>query len=213
MRKLDRENWSLDFVEAKIAAEEVMMVARFHSLIAENAQFLRQLSVPTNNHSCVTSGAQIFRGIKNEKAHFTHRARFRSSFAKWILGANCLRRIFNDVELVTFRNLMDRVHLAAQTEQVDRNNRANFLAALDFPIAIRSGLAVFLDVFLNRAWRNVVRFRIAIDEKRLRAGARDAASGRKERVRRGDDGIAASDAERHQNGQESICAGGNTDRV
>src|SRR5207244_10401872 len=78
---------------------------------------------------------------------------------------------------------------------------------------IRIGLAVFLDVFLNRGWRDVVRCRIDIHEQRLGAGARDAASGCEKCVRRGNDGIAASNAERHQNGQESVCPGGNTDGI
>ncbi len=108
---------------------------------------------------------------------------------------------------------MDRVHLAAQTEQVDGNNRADFLAALDFQIAIRSGLAVFLDVFLNRGRRDVARCRIDIHEKRLRANARDAASGCKECIRRCNHCIAASDPERHQNGEEGICPGGNPDGI
>src|SRR5205814_2533946 len=111
------------------------------------------------------------------------------------------------------RNLMNRVHLAAQTEQVDGDNRPDSFSTSGFQFAARIGLAVFLNVFLNRGWGDVVRFRIDIHEERLGSGARDAASGCEECVRRGDDGVAASDAERHQNGQESVCPGRNTDSM
>ena len=112
-----------------------------------------------------------------------------------------------------FRNLMDCVHLTTQAEQVNRDDGTEFFAALGFQIAIRISLAIFLDAFLNCGCADVIGDRIDIDEKRFRANARDAASGCEKCVRRGDDGIAASDAERHQNGQESICPGGNTDRM
>jgi hypothetical protein len=82
-------------------------------------------SVPANDHSCVTGSAEILRWIKAKVTGFAHRSRFCGLFTKPVLGSNCLGRILNEMELVWLRNLIDRFHFAAQTEQMDRDNGAD----------------------------------------------------------------------------------------
>jgi hypothetical protein len=60
MRKFNRKNCRLDFIEAKIASDDTVEIARIHPVIAKNTQFLRQLSVPANDHSRIASGSKVF---------------------------------------------------------------------------------------------------------------------------------------------------------
>ena len=61
--------------------------------------------------------------------------------------------------------------------------------------------------------RHVERFRIDIDEHWAGADPRDATGRGEKSVCRRDHGIARAKAERHKNGEERVCSGGNSDRV
>ena len=50
----------LDFVEAKIAPDDRVIIARFHSMIAKTAQFPRQLIIPADDHSGIASSSEVF---------------------------------------------------------------------------------------------------------------------------------------------------------
>src|SRR5437870_11568453 len=108
---------------------------------------------------------------------------------------------------------MERFHLAAQTKQMNRNHCTEFFSALCFPCATRVGLAIFLDAFLNRGWPDVVCLSIYVGKKGSRPHPGNASSGSEKCVRRRDNGIAASDYNRHQNSQQSIGSRRNTNRV
>src|SRR5438094_8364796 len=184
-----------------------MIITGFHALFSENAQFPCQLFVAANDHPRITSRPKVFRGIKAKATRFAHRPCFRGSFAKRILRANCLRRIFNYVEPVVFRNLVDRVHLAAQTEQMDQNNDADSLSAPGFPFTVRIALAIFFEALLNCGRADVVSDRIDIHKQWSRAGASDASSCSKKCVSRRDESLAGPDSKRYSNRQESVCPG------
>src|SRR5581483_8073263 len=84
-----------------------------------------------------------------------------------------------------------------------RNHRADCFSGACFPSAAIASASSF-EAFLNRGGSDVVRRRIDIGEKRRGANARDTSSGGKKRKGRGDNCVASSDPERHQNIEQRV---------
>src|SRR5438067_10954756 len=151
--------------------------------------------------------------IKAKQPTVAHRSSFSGSLREWKFCTNRLGRVFDQNKTVTLRNLMERFHLAAQTKQMNWNHCAKFFSALCLPSAARVGLAIFLDAFLNSGWPDVACLSIYVGKKWSRSHPGNASSGSEKCVRRRDNGIAASDSERHQNSQQSIGSRRNTNRL
>src|SRR5439155_11914364 len=124
--------------------------------------------------------------------------------AEWILRADCLRSVFDHIKLVMPGDLLDRLHLAAQTKQMDWNNCPDFFPAFCFQFTAGMPSASFLEAFPNCRCTDIVGDRIDIDKKRSRANPRNASAGGKKCIRRCHNSISGPDSKRRQNGQESI---------
>src|SRR5712691_10779986 len=98
------------------------------------------------------------------------------------------------------------IHLAAQTEKVNRNECADCLSIFVDQFSLNS-MTTLSKVRLQRLCRNVVSVGVDVDENRSRSDARNTSAGRKKRVCRGNHGVAKSDFERHQDSQERVCSG------
>src|SRR5215510_13897498 len=70
IRKLNRENCRLYFVEAKIASNNMMKIARSHSVFSESAQPLRQLFISANAHAGIAGSSKILGRIKAKQPNF-----------------------------------------------------------------------------------------------------------------------------------------------
>src|ERR1051326_5053127 len=57
--KLDRQNRGLDFIEPKVAADEVMIITRLHSVLPANTDPLRERFVATADHAGAPRRAKI----------------------------------------------------------------------------------------------------------------------------------------------------------
>src|SRR5712671_4488733 len=80
------------------------------------------LRIAGGNHAAFTRGAQIFGWIKAEASDIADAAGTPSV----IFGARCLRRVFDDYQLMAAGNFQDRIHVGWESVQVDRHDRASF---------------------------------------------------------------------------------------
>src|SRR5437899_1439145 len=125
MRKLNSQNGRLDFVEPKVTADEMMVVTGFHSMLSANAKSLCQLLFPAGNHASVSGCSEIFGWIKTEKPALPHRPGLLDLRIEPVFGADCLGGVFNHLQSILFRDAMHRIHIAAQTKEMNRDNRTN----------------------------------------------------------------------------------------
>src|SRR5262249_6239348 len=128
--KLNREYCGLYFVQPKITSNDMMEITRLHSVFSESAQLFRQCLVSANNDPRIASSSKILRRVKAKQPNVAHGSSLGDSVGEWKFCADRLRGVFNQCKTVTFRNLKKRVHLAAQTKQMNRNHGADFFSAL-----------------------------------------------------------------------------------
>src|SRR5215471_14719393 len=94
-RKLDPENCSLDFVQAKIASNNMVKIARVHSMLPQSAQLSGQSLIVADDHARITTRSEILRRIKAKHTKFAHRSGFGAPSSKRKLCANRLRCVFD----------------------------------------------------------------------------------------------------------------------
>src|SRR5262249_47951940 len=95
IRKLNRENCRLYFVEAKIASNNMMKIARSHSVFSESAQPLRQLFISANAHAGIAGSSKILGTIKAKQPNFAHRSGLGDFLREWKFCTDCLGRVFD----------------------------------------------------------------------------------------------------------------------
>ncbi len=113
--------------------------------------------------------------------------------------AERLRRVFQHRDAMFFSERHDRRHVRALAEKVDGDDRLR--------------LARARQRFLERGDGDVESVRIDVHENGPRTEPRDAARGREKSVRRRDDRVARSDAERHEEHELRVRPRRNADRV
>ena len=60
MRKLDRENRRLNFIESKVSPDHLVEVLRLHSVIPANTKAVRESLIICHDQPGVTGSAEIF---------------------------------------------------------------------------------------------------------------------------------------------------------
>src|SRR6478672_8286568 len=65
--KLNAQNCSLDFIQAKIASNDMVKIARLHSVFSKSSQLSRERLIPADDHPCIAGGAEILRRIKTKE--------------------------------------------------------------------------------------------------------------------------------------------------
>ena len=142
MRQLDLQNGGLDRIEPEIAAHDMMKIARLHPVLTINAEAPGQLFVIGHDGAGVAGCAQILRGIKAEIAGCAHRSGLpRATFLRRVFGSDRLGRILDHGERISGRDFVDRIHFAAQTEEMHRHDRAHGVTGGIDPLALRITLA------------------------------------------------------------------------
>src|SRR5947207_13790404 len=70
------QDCGLQLIEAEIAANELMLVTRFHPVLPANTQSIRELIVSAYDQSSIAGRAEIFRRIETETTGVAHRSGF-----------------------------------------------------------------------------------------------------------------------------------------
>src|ERR1700730_17693461 len=105
----------------------MVIITRLHSMVPNNSQSLGQFVVAADDYASVAGGAEIFRRIKTETANFRDGAGLANAHVRGAaFRAERLRCLFNHIQVMPFRDQVNWVHFAAQTKQVNWNDRANF---------------------------------------------------------------------------------------
>src|SRR6266403_180986 len=71
MRQFHLKNRRLQFIEPEISADKLMVISRFHSMLAADSEARRQIFVVTNNCACVAGGTEILGRVEAEAADVT----------------------------------------------------------------------------------------------------------------------------------------------
>src|SRR5947209_8730331 len=100
--KLNAQNCSLDFVQAKIASNDMVKIARSHAVLSGSSQPSRQRLIPADDHPRITSSSEVLRRIKTKETNFAHRSGFGSGFSERKLRTNRLRCIFDQIKVKAF---------------------------------------------------------------------------------------------------------------
>src|SRR5437868_8931438 len=95
VRKFYLQNRRLHFIEPEISADKLMVISRFHSMLATRPDARCQLFVVTNNCACIPGGAEILGRIEAEATDVTDCASQSSRIGPRISGANCLGRVLH----------------------------------------------------------------------------------------------------------------------
>ena len=101
------------------------MITGFHSMLSANAKSLCQHLFPADNHASVSGCSEIFGRIKTEKPALAHRPGLLDLSIEAVFGADRLGGVFNHLQLILFRDATHRIHIAAQTKEMNRDNRTN----------------------------------------------------------------------------------------
>ena len=118
MRKLDVQHGGLQRVQAAVHADVLVVVARLHSMSAQQAELFGQLLVLGGQHATVADPSQIFGRIEAETADVAQR----SGPMAFEFGTDRLRGIFDQQQMMAPGDRCDRGHVGTLTEQVDRND-------------------------------------------------------------------------------------------
>ena len=183
------------------------------TVAAKNTNPFGQIFLATGNESGVSRGSEVLRWIKTEATACAHGSGLRDLSAKQALRPDRLSGVFNDDQSMFPDAAFDRIHLAAQAEQMHGHDGADDTAAAAMHRPSVPSFALIAQELRQAFRREVVGGRVDVDEQRPRAQTGHTARGRKKTVGRGDDRIARPDAQSHEHGEERIGSRGNADGV
>ena len=195
VREFYGEDGALDRINAEVAADPFVKVARLHAVVAQGADLRGEGVVGAGDHAGVAECAEVLGRVEGEPSGFANRARA----AERMLRAECLRGVFEDGHAVLFSQRDDGRHVRATAVEVDGDDGLDVRSVLERGFKLRG--------------RDVVSGGIDIHEDGSRADARDAARSGEKSVRRGEHGVARPDVEGHEEDELRIGAGGDADAV
>ena len=181
-------------------------------MISQKAQLFRELPAAADRHAAITRPAKILRRKEAEECGVSERSRAPRAATRGIFCSDGLCRIFDDRQAIGHDGLAKRIHCAADSKQVNGNDRANAVAARGDQSAIGSAgkaqqaAPQSFGIHVKCVGRDV-------HENRLRTDSMNAARGRKKTIGRRDDGVARADPHRHENRKQSIRARGHANRM
>ena len=193
MRRFHPQHRGLQRIQPEIAADGLMVVLRFAAVIAHQSDARGERRVVRRHQSGVAERAEVLARKEREAAAVAER----SGLTPAIGRADRLTCVFDHRDVARARDLQQRLHVDRLSVQVDRDDR--FRTRRERAVQAPGG--------------HVERHRIDVGQHRRGANARDAAGGGEERIGRGDDFVARTDAERHQRGEDRVGAGRYADRV
>ena len=114
---LHPQHLPLDFVHAKVAADELVVILRLHSVRPEQTCPLRQAGIVGRQQARIAEGAQILAREEREAAEGSKSA----DGTRLVRGADGLGGILDDRHARPRRFVQNRVELRAQAEEVNRD--------------------------------------------------------------------------------------------
>jgi hypothetical protein len=75
MRQLDVQHCGLNGIDAEIAADHRMVIARLHAVIAQGAHLRGERIVVADHHASIAKGAEVFGGVKGKPSRLAQRSR------------------------------------------------------------------------------------------------------------------------------------------
>src|SRR5258706_5800302 len=116
------ENGGLQRIEAAIRANNFGVVFGTATVGTQQTQPLCHFTIARRDHASVSSASQIFRWKETETAEIPDA----SNFLAAIRGADALRGVLDNGQLVFRGEFHDRTKISSKSEQVHRNNCARF---------------------------------------------------------------------------------------
>ncbi len=193
--EFDVQHGGLDGVDAEVTPDVGVEVAWLHAVVPEAAHLCRERIVFTGHHSGVAERSEIFGRVEGVPACFADGA----GGAEGMCGAEGLGCVFENGHSVGGTDAGDGLHVCAAAEEVDG--------------ADRFGVGVLLECVIELSGVDVEGVGLDIDKNGARSDARNAACGCEEGVGGGDDDVAGFDAERHEEDQLGVGAGGDSDAM
>ena len=115
MFQFHSQDRGLQRVQAKIAADDAMIIFWLAPMNPKHLHNFGQLFIIRDNHSTVAESAQVLAGKEGETSHMP----YRSGLPSFIIpSANRLGRIFDHMDTFAFHNLHNWIHLGALAEQM-----------------------------------------------------------------------------------------------
>ena len=173
MAQLGGHDGGLQRVQPEISSYKFVMVFRLGAVRAQALQSFGPPRVVGNNHSPITGRAKIL-GWKERKASIVPDGAGSPAF---VFGANRLRRVFDDHQVMFPSDSHNRIHLRHLAVQMNWNDGASL------PTHFRNELI----------WIQVVSKRINVHKHRRGSNTSNRSGSCKKRVRSGDHFIAWTD--------------------
>src|SRR6266850_2593029 len=192
-RQARAERGGLQFVETRVDAGLLVMIAAGLAAVAQPTQPIGQRAVVGEDRTAVAEGAKVLRGVEAEGARGAEAAHRSSG------GGREMRvtTVFDDGQVVARRDGRNRGHVGGLSVEMHRENRAR-------PRSDRVRDAFGID----RQTR-----RVDVGEDRTRAGHQDRERAVRGGQRRRDHLVARGNAERTEAERERIGPGADPDRV
>jgi hypothetical protein len=159
MRQLDSQDGGLQRIEAEIPADAFVKILRLRAVIPQQTEVMREVRIAGRDEPAVAECTEVLAREKREAPDRAHR----SSRLTPVGRANGLGGIFHDWHARPSRSREDRVHVSAESVEMDRQNRARARG----------------DCRIDRGRIDVAGPGIDVDEPRRRAKTDDR-SGRRE---------------------------------
>ena len=201
--QLHAQHRGLQLVDAKVTADEGVVVLRLAAMHPQHTHPFRELGILRGAQTRIAESPQIFTGKERKAANVAECA---GMFTALIGGTDGLGGILDHLETVLTGNGHQGVHVGRLTVQMDRHQGPDAPlggAVYQLSVAYRT---MVIDEGLDRGRRQVEGQRIDIAEHRPRTRACDGSGRCKKGKRRGDDFIAGADLEGHEGKQQGIGA-------
>lgn len=190
--ELRAQERGLQFVEARVDADKLVVVFLFAAVIAQHAERPRKLFVIRHDGAGVAEGTEILCRVKAETACVAERARHRAAeFRAMRLGT-----VLDEAQAVRLRDAADRVHLRGLAIEMDDHDGTRFR---------RDGRLDACGVE-----RETV---IRLDKDRRRTIRRDGEDGRDVGIGGHDDFVPCPDAECTHRERQRVETRGDADTV
>ena len=186
MSQLDGHDRCLDCVQSKVSADHFVEVLRFRAVNSQDSKTLRSFWIIGDDHASVTGAAKIFGWKEAEAAVVSDGA----GTLSLVFRSDGLGGVFDDDQIVLFRDVHNGGHIGHLAEQVDRDDC--FCSRSDL-----LGNQVGVDV--KSVW-------IDVDKDRRCTKTRNATRCGEEAVSGGDDFVAGADVFGHQRNEKCVGA-------
>lgn len=182
--EFDAEDGGLECIEARVDADDLVVVLGLHAVDAEDAKFRSQGVVFGRHQTAVAGASEVFGRKEAEAADRTHG----SGAASAVIGADGLGGILDDGQVVASGDLENLVHACALPVDMNWHDGAGARGDGGFDPTDIDIEVIGIDIDINGSG----------------AEARDGAGRSEEGPGGGDDLVSGADIECHQSEQQGV---------